>query len=232
MQTFAAVLIACLLFTTPARAVRQSKKRRASKPPAVLTVQPSEVIEQRVEAESYAVDLFTNEGPPVPSAARGVVVIADKHWAPGEPFSTTSQKGGNSVIVFDRDGDRFLRYAHLDQVFVAAGGTVRAGEQIGSVGHTGLNASRPKHGRHLHFEVNECHEGKTRAFRNAGLWSLDPRRRTHARQCPGDRTRADAASCTCTEFVESNRGTAVLHVRSSLTHVGWRQHLRHSQIYG
>jgi hypothetical protein len=58
VQTFAAVLIACLLFTTPARAVRQSKKRRASKPPAVLTVQPSEVIEQRVEAESYAVDLL------------------------------------------------------------------------------------------------------------------------------------------------------------------------------
>jgi hypothetical protein len=26
--------------------------------------------------------------------------------------------------------------------------------------------------RHLHFEVNEFHEGKTRALRNAELWSL------------------------------------------------------------
>ncbi len=120
----------------------------------------------------FAVDLFTREGTPVLSATRGVVVVADAHWNPADPFSTTSQKGGNSVILFDPDGQRFLRYAHLDQVFVAAGDDVRTGEKIGTVGHSGLNASRPKHGRHLHLEVNELHDGKMRALRNAELWSL------------------------------------------------------------
>ena len=98
--------------------------------------------------------------------------MADKNWTPGEAFSTTSQKGGNSVVVFDPDGERFLRYAHLDQVLVSAGTTVRAGDTLGTVGHTGLNAYRPKHGRHLHFEVNAFLDGKTRAFRKAELWTL------------------------------------------------------------
>ena len=91
---------------------------------------------------------------------------------PGEPFSTTSQKGGNSVIVFDPDADRFLRYAHLEDVSVYAGDLVGAGDRIGTVGHTGLNASRPKHGRHLHFEINEFKAGHVRPLRAAELWSV------------------------------------------------------------
>ncbi len=120
----------------------------------------------------FAVDLFTNEGTPVLSFARGVVVLADRDWAPGEPFSTTSQKGGNSVIVFDPDAERFLRYAHLDQVLVRPGDTVRAGDPLGTVGHTGLNASLPRHGRHVHWEVNQFENGRTRPLRAAELWAL------------------------------------------------------------
>jgi murein DD-endopeptidase MepM/ murein hydrolase activator NlpD len=120
----------------------------------------------------FAVDLFTNEGTSVLSFARGVVVLADRDWVPATPFSTTSQKGGNSVIVFDPDAERFLRYAHLDQVFVQPGDTVHAGDRVGTVGHTGLNASLPRHGRHVHFEVNQFEQGKTRALRAAELWSL------------------------------------------------------------
>ncbi len=132
----------------------------------------------------YALDLFTPEGTPVRSATRGVVVLADKTWTPGDPFSTTSQKGGNTVIVFDPDGDRFFRYAHLDQVPVSAGQIVHAGEVVGTVGHTGLNASRPKHGGHLHLEVNQFEGGQVRALGRSDLWTILRSRDTTRVQAP------------------------------------------------
>ena len=39
-----------------------------------------------------------------------------------------------------------------------------AGDAIGQVGHTGINASRPGHGHHLHFEANEFVDGRTRTI--------------------------------------------------------------------
>jgi murein DD-endopeptidase MepM/ murein hydrolase activator NlpD len=120
----------------------------------------------------FAVDLFTNEGTRVLSFTRGVVVLADRDWDPAQPFSTTSQKGGNSVIIFDPDAERFLRYAHLDQVFVKSGDTMHAGDRLGTVGHTGLNASLPRHGRHVHWEVNQFEQGRTRPLKAAELWNL------------------------------------------------------------
>ena len=105
-----------------------------------------------------AIDLFAEEGAPVVSATRGVVVLAENGWQPGAWFSTSSLRGGNCVIVFDPDSSRFLRYAHLGETFPQAGGLVEAGERIGLVGHTGFNANRQGHGRHLHFEINEFSE--------------------------------------------------------------------------
>jgi murein DD-endopeptidase MepM/ murein hydrolase activator NlpD len=102
-----------------------------------------------------AIDLFADEGTPVVSATRGLVVLAENGWEPQAWFSTSSVRGGNCVIVFDADASRFLRYAHMGQTFPKAGAYVEAGEKIGLVGHTGFNADRPGHGRHLHFEINE-----------------------------------------------------------------------------
>jgi murein DD-endopeptidase MepM/ murein hydrolase activator NlpD len=112
----------------------------------------------------YAVDLFATEGAAVSSVSRGVVVLADKGWSPEDLFSTASRKGGNAVIVFDPDHDRFYRYCHLGSVSVSAGHIVTAGEPLGTVGHTGLNASRAGHGRHLHFEANEYVNGRVKAL--------------------------------------------------------------------
>jgi murein DD-endopeptidase MepM/ murein hydrolase activator NlpD len=112
----------------------------------------------------YAIDLFAREGAPVNSVSRGLVVLADRDWSPDDLFSTTSRKGGNAVIVFDPDRDRFYRYCHLSSVNVSAGDLVEAGRHLGDVGHTGLNASRAGHGRHLHFEANEYHDGHVRAL--------------------------------------------------------------------
>jgi murein DD-endopeptidase MepM/ murein hydrolase activator NlpD len=111
-----------------------------------------------------AVDLFAREGTPVRTVSRGIVVLADRDWRPDDLFSTTSRKGGNAVIVFDPDHDRFFRYCHLSTVEVSAGSLVSAGQAIAAVGHSGLNASRPGHGRHLHFEINQYRDGRVAAL--------------------------------------------------------------------
>jgi murein DD-endopeptidase MepM/ murein hydrolase activator NlpD len=112
----------------------------------------------------YAIDLFTPEGTPVTAVSRGVVVLAERDWSPENLFSTTSRKGGNSVILFDPDRDRFYRYCHLSYVQASSGDLVASGERLGDVGHSGLNASRAGHGRHLHFETNEYSDGQVRAL--------------------------------------------------------------------
>jgi hypothetical protein len=106
-------------------------------------------------AHPSAIDLFADEGTPVLSATRGLVVLAENGWEPQAWFSTSSVRGGNCAIVFDADASRFLRYAHMGGTFPKPGAFVEAGEKIGVVGHTGFNANRPGHGRHLHFEINE-----------------------------------------------------------------------------
>jgi len=111
-----------------------------------------------------AIDLFAPEGTPVIAVSRGVVVLADRDWSQENLFSTTSRKGGNAVIVFDPDRDRFYRYCHLNSVKASSGDLVAAGECLGEVGHSGLNASRAGHGRHLHFEINEYSGGQVRAL--------------------------------------------------------------------
>jgi murein DD-endopeptidase MepM/ murein hydrolase activator NlpD len=125
----------------------------------------------------YAVDLFAPEGTPVHAVSRGIVVLADSGWSPENLFSTTSRKGGNAVILFDPDQDRFYRFCHLSAVQVSSGDLVTAGQIVGTVGHSGLTASLPGHGRHLHFETNEYLQGHVRA--------VDYRRlRTMLRQWP------------------------------------------------
>ena len=69
-------------------------------------------------------------------------------------MSTSSWKGGNTVVVYSPHEQCFYRYCHLETVECRAGQMVKSGEKIGTVGHTGLNASMPGHGRHLHLERN------------------------------------------------------------------------------
>jgi murein DD-endopeptidase MepM/ murein hydrolase activator NlpD len=120
----------------------------------------------------YAVDLFAPEGAPVQAVSRGIVVLADHDWRSDDLFSTTSRKGGNAVILFDPDHDRFYRYCHLSAVEVQPGAVVAPGQTIGRVGHSGLNASMPGHGRHLHFEANAYRDGHVSAFDSRQLRAL------------------------------------------------------------
>ncbi|MDF4250820.1 peptidoglycan DD-metalloendopeptidase family protein [Streptomyces sp. WMMB303] len=84
------------------------------------------------------VDLAVRVGTPVRSVGPGTVVAAG--WA-GDY--------GKAVTVRMEDG-KYLLFAHLSEVFVREGATVRAGTWLGRSGNTGHST-----GPHLHFEVRE-----------------------------------------------------------------------------
>ena len=106
------------------------------------------------ENHDDAVDLFAREGSTIYSISNGIVVLVDNGWDKDDPLSVVSTRGGNTVIIFDPDNREFYRYAHLEKTDLVAGGIVYAGDYIGTVGHTGLNASKAGHGNHLHLEIN------------------------------------------------------------------------------
>ena len=87
-----------------------------------------------------AIDFAAPVGTPIYAAAGGTVLIAKSGggWNGGY---------GNYVVIKHSNGAQTL-YAHMTDVFVSAGSSVKQGAQIGSVGNTGKST-----GAHLHFEV-------------------------------------------------------------------------------
>lgn len=83
------------------------------------------------------VDLAAAEGVPISAATSGTVSAR-----------TTTGDCGNRIDLRADDG-MVTRYCHLSSFAVSLGDTVRAGQTIGNVGHTG-DATGP----HLHFEVH------------------------------------------------------------------------------
>lgn len=60
---------------------------------------------------------------------------------------------GNVVDITGNDG-RIRRYAHLDSISVKEGQDVKAGDEIGKLGNTGVGT-----GPHLHYEVGKSGKG-------------------------------------------------------------------------
>lgn len=85
-----------------------------------------------------AIDVAGRIGSPVSAADGGFVTTAGGGWNGGY---------GNYVVIDHGNGFTTL-YGHLTTIYVNAGETVSAGQQIGTMGNTG-NSTGP----HLHFEV-------------------------------------------------------------------------------
>ncbi len=84
------------------------------------------------------IDLLANPGTPVLSVEAGTVAYAGK------------QGGYGNLVVVNHQGGRQTRYAHLNQVFVRTGQSVKVGNKLGTVGTSGRpDTTKP----HLHFEV-------------------------------------------------------------------------------
>ncbi|MBA3653775.1 MAG: peptidoglycan DD-metalloendopeptidase family protein [Actinobacteria bacterium] len=82
------------------------------------------------------VDFDASEGTPIHAAADGVVVSAGP------------QGGYGNATIIDHGNSLATLYAHQSRIAVAAGQSVKRGQVIGYVGHTGYAT-----GPHLHFEV-------------------------------------------------------------------------------
>lgn len=82
------------------------------------------------------IDLVADKGTPVLAAADGSV--RESGYEP---------RHGNYVII-DHEGGYSTVYGCLQEILTEAGAEVKAGDQIGTVGSTGLST-----GPHLHFEL-------------------------------------------------------------------------------
>ena len=84
------------------------------------------------------IDLLASPGTAVLSVETGTVAYAGK------------QGGYGNLVVVNHQGGRQTRYAHLNQVSVRTGQSVKVGDKLGTVGTTGRpDTTKP----HLHFEV-------------------------------------------------------------------------------
>ncbi|MFP4481817.1 MAG: murein hydrolase activator EnvC family protein, partial [Thermovirgaceae bacterium] len=82
------------------------------------------------------IDIDARQGDPVRAAESGEVLYAG--WL----------RGYGQIVILDHGSDLTTVYAHLSQIGIQEGQAVKAGQQIGKVGQTGVATAS-----HLHFEV-------------------------------------------------------------------------------
>ena len=96
--------------------------------------------EHPFSGETYlhkGIDIGKAPGAPILAAANGKIIE--------KAFDRVSF--GN-VVMIQHVAGFYTKYGHLDQVYVKEGETVVQGQQIGTMGNTGLST-----GHHLHFEI-------------------------------------------------------------------------------
>lgn len=87
------------------------------------------------------IDIFAKKGTAVVAVRGGTVV------------KSGDQKGLGGLRVWIKDDEGFYHYyAHLNSIDVKNGQRIAAGQQLGSVGNTGLEAQNTPD--HLHYSVN------------------------------------------------------------------------------
>lgn len=87
------------------------------------------------------IDLAATKGTKVHAAASGMILEAG--FSPGY---------GNTIVIMHNKKYK-TRYAHLDKIVVRRNQKVERGQNIGTVGDTGLVRSEGGDASHLHFEV-------------------------------------------------------------------------------
>lgn len=80
------------------------------------------------------------------SFSGGVVLATDTTWQPGSEL-----RGGKYVWVYDPCLNGLFYYAHNNQVNVVPGQLVNAGQKLGEIGRTGLNAHMERSPTHVHL---------------------------------------------------------------------------------
>jgi len=101
-------------------------------------------------ASSEALDFGLSYGQEVYAAGDGKVITASYGWNYGF---------GNLIKIQHTNGYVSI-YAHLSEIVVSAGESVKSGQLIGRVGNSGNvipkpTSADPQSGKHLHFEVRD-----------------------------------------------------------------------------
>ncbi len=88
------------------------------------------------------IDLTAPTGTPVFAAGDGKVIRVDNN---------RSRRGYGNLVIIDHGYDGLkTRYAHLNTIDVKKGQRIERGQQLGTVGNTGLST-----GPHLHYEIRK-----------------------------------------------------------------------------
>ncbi|MDD4148658.1 MAG: M23 family metallopeptidase [Bacteroidales bacterium] len=85
-------------------------------------------------------DLTAAQGTPIYASGGGTIIGIERN--------NTGSGYGNSILIDHGVDGLSTRYAHLNTINVKNGQKVKRGEQIGTVGNTGLST-----GPHLHYEI-------------------------------------------------------------------------------
>jgi len=85
----------------------------------------------------------------------GVVVGVNRDWE-----FPSQVRGGKYLWIFDPITNHYCYYAHLSQVDVQLGQIIQAGEPLGLLGRTGLNAYKKRSPTHLHLMVLAYQDGE------------------------------------------------------------------------
>ncbi len=112
----------------------------------------------------HGVEFINKFGTPVYAAGDGVVAFAGPDSK--AMYSPWPNYYGN-VVVIKHANDLYTLYAHLSKILVETGKSVRAGDEIGEVGQSGVAI-----GSHLHFEVRRGNAEDYFSTQNPELWLL------------------------------------------------------------
>jgi len=118
----------------------------------------------RIAGSHYGTDYESALGTAVVAMEAGTVVIAQE---------VTGY--GNVVYINHADGVQ-TRYAHLQEINVAAGDQVEEGTQVGTVGQTGNAEGQPEDRAHVHAEARTINptEDDPNCIQNANSTPIDP----------------------------------------------------------
>jgi len=88
-----------------------------------------------------------------------MVLSVNKDWKPGSRL-----RGGNYIWLINTKEKKLFYYAHLKDVFVKPGDFLRKGDELGTVGRTGVSAYKKASPTHVHLMVLEYDQGKLKPF--------------------------------------------------------------------
>ncbi len=104
-------------------------------------------------------DAGTGKPAEIVAFADGVVIAVNTSWE-----HPSDIRGGKYIWIFNPETDRYYYYAHLAEVRVSPGDTVKAGDTIALLGRTGKNAYPRRSPTHLHFMCLSFDGGRMKPF--------------------------------------------------------------------